>query len=67
MTDIDTKRCPACGQGNACGEAGSTDSRCWCFEQVVDPTAIDALPPSLRGKACLCQACASRPNTPRQH
>ncbi|MFM8877824.1 MAG: cysteine-rich CWC family protein [Verrucomicrobiota bacterium] len=54
-------RCPLCGQANACRRAFGADpspDRCWCESLVVSPSALARIPSALRGRACLCMACA---------
>lgn len=53
---VDPKKCPTCGQGNACGMAAGK-SHCWCFDVKLDPLAVAAIPEAAKGKACLCQTC----------
>ncbi|WP_371916464.1 cysteine-rich CWC family protein [Pseudomonas sp. PIC25] len=54
------RHCPLCGQPNDCALANdaSGQTRCWCFDIDVDPTALERLPAESRGKACLCPRCA---------
>jgi hypothetical protein len=55
---IDPRRCPLCGGNNACGAAaGSTD--CWCFAEKIPAEVVERVPAELRGKVCVCAACAS--------
>ncbi|MDT3680347.1 MAG: cysteine-rich CWC family protein [Burkholderiaceae bacterium] len=53
--------CPRCGAANHCAPAasGSFDVPCWCTRVVVSRRALSEVPTSLRGKACLCPACAA--------
>jgi hypothetical protein len=40
------------------GDGGS----CWCFDTPIAEGAIERIPEDLRGRACLCQACATAPS-----
>lgn len=59
---VDTHCCPLCGADNRCAQASAGDPgvQCWCMELVIDPASLAQIPESLRGKACLCRACAQR-------
>ncbi|MYM62090.1 cysteine-rich CWC family protein [Pseudomaricurvus sp. HS19] len=71
MTEVDASRCPLCGKSNDCGQLlpavtstaaeqgcnGNAD--CWCFQAAIPRHLLDQIPPELRGKACICQTCAS--------
>ncbi len=51
-------RCPLCGQPNDCKSA--PDGRaCWCADATIRASALAAVPAQMRGKSCLCKACAS--------
>lgn len=52
--------CPACGARNDCSLADSrtADQACWCYSVNIDPAVLEALPPELRDRACLCPRCA---------
>lgn len=58
----DPSRCPLCGQANHCLNLGAQDSarRCWCYDPALrfPPALLARVAPPLRGKACICQACA---------
>jgi len=54
--EIDTSRCPLCGDENACGMAAGRDE-CWCFEVVLAPDALARVPERARGVACICARC----------
>jgi hypothetical protein len=64
-TDLtsDTTRCPLCGQVNRCAMevesvTGVKQPPCWCTEQEFNSELLDRVPEGLRGKACICPACA---------
>jgi len=57
----DPARCPVCTQANDCGMARG-ESTCWCFEAVISPTALDAVPEEALGKICICRRCAGVPS-----
>lgn len=52
--------CPLCGAANQCAPAstGRFSVPCWCAEVSIDPQTLASLPEDMRGKACLCPACA---------
>jgi hypothetical protein len=57
----DPARCPLCGGPNQCAmAAGSADEPCWCTRVTFTAQALEAIPPPLRGVACVCPACAAR-------
>jgi len=58
--------CPVCGFSNSCSLADprTATQPCWCFAVSIDPARLDALPPELRDKACLCPRCAGIEDTP---
>jgi hypothetical protein len=64
MAAVDASRCPLCGRPNACALAGRDDQRscsdCWCAAVRIDPQVLERVPEAVRGKACLCRACATR-------
>jgi hypothetical protein len=60
----DPARCPLCGQPNGCAmeaarATGLAQPPCWCTRVDFASGVLDGLPPEARGKACICQACAS--------
>jgi hypothetical protein len=55
---VDPRRCPLCGDGNACGMAEGASS-CWCFEATIPPEVIERVPAEARDRACVCQGCAA--------
>jgi hypothetical protein len=55
---VDPRRCPLCGNGNACGMAEGAKT-CWCFEASISPEVIDRVPAEARNVACVCQGCAT--------
>ncbi len=52
--------CPLCGGPNGCAPAisGDFDSVCWCIETKITPELLSRVPEALRGKSCICKACA---------
>ncbi|PAU88416.1 DNA or RNA helicase of superfamily II [Pseudomonas sp. WN033] len=60
MQPIARHTCPLCGQPNGCAPAaaGSFEVDCWCRQVSVSPQALAQVPEALKGKACLCRACA---------
>lgn len=54
--ELDPARCPLCGNDNDCGVvAGKV---CWCERAYIPEDVRKALPEHLRGKVCICKACA---------
>ncbi len=58
----DARRCPRCGQANACSQAegAAPDAPCWCRAAPVSGLPLrhsDATP----AVACLCAACLGAP------
>ncbi len=58
----DPAHCPVCASLNRCAavQEGASVADCWCMKVSIDPLALEDLPDSARGVACLCAACASR-------
>jgi hypothetical protein len=61
----DPDHCPLCGQTNLCAMqaqrlTGVKQGPCWCTQVDFERSVLDALPAAARGKACICQACATR-------
>jgi Cysteine-rich CWC len=57
LESVDPKRCPLCGNDNACGmEAGK--KACWCADVSIRKEVLDRLPSQMRGVACVCESCA---------
>ena len=54
-------RCPVCGGPNDCAPAacGSFKVDCWCSSVSIDAAALERVPETLRGEACLCPRCAA--------
>ncbi|MFY3385832.1 cysteine-rich CWC family protein [Paracidovorax sp. MALMAid1276] len=58
-------RCPLCGRANQCAiAAGQPAETCWCMSRALNAEVLRALPPDLRGRACICPACGA-PAEPR--
>ena len=62
---LDPTVCPVCGQPNRCAmeverETGVAQGPCWCTQVDFSRELLEGLPAEARGKACICQACASR-------
>lgn len=62
----DPRNCPLCGQANLCAmEAerltGMKRGPCWCTQMDFNRAALERIPAAARGKACICQACATTP------
>jgi SAM-dependent methyltransferase len=50
--------CPLCGEANRCGVALGKGV-CWCFSTPVPHAVIEQIPEEYRGRACVCEPCAS--------
>lgn len=61
MLPLPVHRCPLCGRPNRCAPAAAGDFTvaCWCTQASVSAQALARLPEALRGRACLCAACAA--------
>ena len=62
------EQCPLCGQANLCAmEAervtGVKQDPCWCTQVDFNRAVLERIPTAARGKACICRACATRPDT----
>jgi len=63
-------RCPLCGGHNRCAMATEQatgiphQAACWCMDATIDPTVLSQIPPTARGQACICAACAARGDKP---
>ena len=66
---LDPALCPLCGSPNRCTMAaeqatGITQAACWCRDAAIDPAVLAQIPPTARGKACICAACAAGGDKP---
>ncbi|CAI6083435.1 cysteine-rich CWC family protein [Cohnella sp. JJ-181] len=53
--------CPLCGGPNGCAiEAGQQAESCWCMRRAIGERVLERVPPPLRGRVCVCRACAER-------
>jgi hypothetical protein len=43
---------------------GNTQAACWCRDAAIDPAVLAQIPPTARGKACICAACAAGGDKP---
>ena len=60
VKQIDTSRCPLCGEINRCVMAGDEKDRdqpCWCREESFPEELLSKIPANMRKKACICHAC----------
>ncbi|WP_237466490.1 cysteine-rich CWC family protein [Vibrio stylophorae] len=62
QAELSTSLCPLCGRGNACGNLNPKNGQCWCADpSVTFPSGLLVLvPPSLKGKACICRTCVEK-------
>jgi hypothetical protein len=66
MPMVSAVRCPLCGQPNRCAmevqrETGQQQPPCWCTQVDFSPRLLAAVPAQAKGQACICEACAKRP------
>jgi hypothetical protein len=55
--------CPLCGGPNACKPAQTANFEgepCWCTSVHFSKSMLERVPRPLKGKACICQACATQ-------
>lgn len=59
---IDDSLCPLCKADNRCGNRlkADKDVACWCMSEAIPKSALSAIVPALKGRACVCQVCARR-------
>jgi len=55
---LDPRRCPLCGNPNACGAADGAGA-CWCSSTKIPAAVLERVPAEARDKSCVCEACAS--------
>src|SRR6185295_7497090 len=55
----DPKRCPLCGEGNACGMAAGQQGDCWCKSVKIPAEVLERVPAAARDRACVCERCAT--------
>lgn len=60
-TPLSNRTCPVCGGPNGCrpAETGTFEGECWCATMKISPEALGAVPAEIKGKACLCERCAT--------
>jgi len=66
---LDATCCPLCGRANQCAmdverATGLKQPPCWCTQVDFNRDLLESLPAEARGLACICQACAARPQIP---
>ena len=63
LVPLQEHACPLCGQPNDCAAAktGSLEEPCWCRTVQFSPAVLARVPVSQVRKACICRACAERP------
>lgn len=53
--------CPICNEPNNCAmEVDKTAADCWCFQTYFPKELLQAVPPELKDKACICRKCVER-------
>jgi hypothetical protein len=57
--------CPVCGKANLCAmelekTTGQAQGPCWCTRVDFSAEVLGNIPAPARGKACICEACATR-------
>ncbi len=60
---IDPKRCPICGEPNACGGAEGAP-KCWCWDETIPAEALARIPAEAKDRACICKRCAAGSEKP---
>jgi len=55
---LDARRCPLCGDANACAIAEGKTT-CWCFERTIGQEVLMRIPEDARNVACVCARCAA--------
>jgi hypothetical protein len=55
---VDPRRCPLCGEANACGMAAGKGV-CWCMSMKIPPEVLEQVPAVARDEACVCERCAA--------
>ena len=65
MDSLDATHCPLCGGNNRCAmelerETGEKQPPCWCTQTDFNASLLESIPDRLKGKACICEACARR-------
>lgn len=61
VVEVSPEKCPLCGADNSCGNLPSNRSgACWCTDSAISfpEELLNSIPEELRGKACICKACA---------
>ena len=61
LSAIDPRRCPLCGQPNACANqmaqaTGQAPPPCWCTTATFTPELLARVPVQAQRKACICAA-----------
>ena len=61
VVSVGAGNCPLCGGPNACAcvKTGRTDAPCWCTDVTFSQSLLDQVPDALKGRACVCAACAA--------
>ncbi len=67
---LDASVCPLCGKANLCAmelekATGIAQPACWCTGLKMDAELLAQIPAASRNLACICQACATRIQTPQ--
>ncbi|HZA95555.1 MAG TPA: cysteine-rich CWC family protein [Burkholderiaceae bacterium] len=54
--------CPLCGEPNQCAmaTAGADAAPCWCEQHSFSEALLTAVPPSAKGRFCICQRCVNQ-------
>nr|WP_315466390.1 cysteine-rich CWC family protein [uncultured Rhodoferax sp.] len=68
--NVNPEVCPVCGQGNRCAMeieklTGQPQGPCWCTQVDFSAELLSRIPAQARGKACLCEACATQSGATR--
>jgi hypothetical protein len=58
--DINTARCPLCGEPNQCAMAADPEAaECWCESEKFPQDLIARVPTNAVGRACICRSCVA--------
>ncbi|MGZ8993995.1 MAG: cysteine-rich CWC family protein [Burkholderiaceae bacterium] len=54
--------CPLCGEPNQCAmaSAGAEALPCWCTRAAFSAALLASVPPSAKGRFCICQRCVKQ-------
>lgn len=58
---LDAGQCPLCGRPNLCQlcTTAAYKGPCWCARVKIPEALIGQVPPELKDRACICEACVT--------